>query len=68
MLFLFEYFTASGSSNYDNASSLMKTLFTGYEKSVIPICDDYPTVQVKIGLAVRQIIELVGPICMSFNF
>ena len=40
----------------------METLFKDYQKSILPSCDGASTVQLRIGIAVRQIVELVSPI------
>ena len=61
-------FSASGSASYSNATSLLQSLFTNYENSLVPACDDLPTVQVEIGLAVRQIIELVSRVDQTSCF
>ena len=50
----------AGFESTGNASVLMKSLFTDYEKSTLPTCADNSIIQVKIGMALRQIIELVS--------
>ncbi|XP_052792178.1 neuronal acetylcholine receptor subunit alpha-10-like [Mya arenaria] len=42
-------------------TDLMDKLFEGYSSEVLPRCNPQDTVQVQIGLAVRQIIELNEP-------
>ena len=42
-----------------NTSALMDSLFTSYHSEVYPVCVANTAVQVKVGLALRQIIELV---------
>ena len=44
----------------DNDSDLMTSLFSNYDSGARPVCGDGSAVQVKIGLAVRQIIDLVS--------
>ena len=39
----------------------METLFKDYQKSILPSCDGASTVQLRLGIAVRQIVELVSP-------
>ena len=44
----------------DNDTDLMTSLFSNYDSGARPVCGDGSAVQVKIGLAVRQIIDLVS--------
>ncbi|KAK3098644.1 hypothetical protein FSP39_021530 [Pinctada imbricata] len=44
-----------------NTSALMDKLFQNYHSDVIPICSQSDTVQTKVGMALRQIIELNEP-------
>ena len=42
-----------------NQTALMTHLFSSYENSVRPVCGQNAPIEVKVGVAVRQIIELV---------
>ena len=42
-----------------NQTALMTHLFSSYENSVRPVCGQNAPIEVKLGVAVRQIIELV---------
>lgn len=43
----------------NNQTALMAHLFTNYESRVRPVCGVDRPIEVKVGLAIRQIIELV---------
>ncbi|KAK7501654.1 hypothetical protein BaRGS_00007085, partial [Batillaria attramentaria] len=45
----------------ENQTALLSFLFDKYEKSVRPVCQQDEPIQVEVGLAVRQIIELDEP-------
>ncbi|XP_069137242.1 neuronal acetylcholine receptor subunit alpha-9-like [Argopecten irradians] len=44
-----------------NMSALMSHVFTNYHKDIKPVCDTDSPIEVRIGLALRQIIELNEP-------
>ncbi|XP_067667362.1 neuronal acetylcholine receptor subunit alpha-10-like [Haliotis asinina] len=46
---------------HGNQTALMEKLFSNYTKDVRPICETDAPVELKIGIAVRQIIELDEP-------
>lgn len=45
-----------------DVDGLLTELFKNYHKDVRPICDDGSVVNVKIGMALRQVIDLVSTI------
>ena len=53
-------FSISGIQGKENDSDLISALFKNYHNSVRPACSESTAVQVKIGLAVRQIVDLVS--------
>ena len=56
----------TGCEGADNASELVRTLLTDYEMSVLPSCSGSSIPELKIGIAVRQIIELVSLIVLFY--
>ncbi|CAG2243093.1 neuronal acetylcholine receptor subunit alpha-9-like [Mytilus edulis] len=44
-----------------NITGLMDTLFENYHKDVRPLCDSGSAVKVKVGMALRQVIDLNEP-------
>ncbi|XP_060067252.1 neuronal acetylcholine receptor subunit alpha-10-like [Ylistrum balloti] len=52
---------ASSVAEKANVSALMTHLFTNYHNEVKPVCDINRPVEVRIGMALRQIIELNEP-------
>lgn len=54
---------SSGMVEFSEASSLstlVDNLFQNYHNDVRPVCDSESTVQVRLGLALRQIVDLVS--------
>ncbi|XP_022321062.1 neuronal acetylcholine receptor subunit alpha-10-like [Crassostrea virginica] len=51
----------SGFTEGSNLSDLVDNLFQGYHKDIRPVCDLDSPVQVRLGIAVRQIINLNEP-------
>lgn len=49
-----------------NITGLMDTLFENYHKDVRPLCDSGSAVKVKVGMALRQVIDLVSERLMYF--
>ncbi|XP_033749536.1 neuronal acetylcholine receptor subunit alpha-9-like [Pecten maximus] len=58
--FLF-FILLQGVAGKVNVSALMTHLFTNYHKDIKPVCDNTSPIEVRIGLALRQIIELNEP-------
>lgn len=50
----------TGFTEGSNLSDLVDNLFQGYHKDIRPVCDLDSPVQVRLGIAVRQIINLVN--------
>ena len=48
-----------------NITGLMDTLFENYHKDVRPMCEDGASVNVSIGIALRQVIDLVSFFLMN---
>ncbi|XP_056013106.1 neuronal acetylcholine receptor subunit alpha-10-like isoform X2 [Ostrea edulis] len=48
-------------SEASNLSTLVDNLFQNYHNDVRPVCDSESTVQVRLGLALRQIVDLNEP-------